>query len=39
MAFIRADTNGDGKLSKAEAARLPAMAAKFDSDPEAVNQQ
>lgn len=28
-AFARADTNGDGKLSKEEAARLPAIAAKF----------
>jgi EF hand len=31
IAFMRADTNGDGKLSKAEAARLPAIAAKFDA--------
>ena len=29
-AFKRADTNQDGKLNKEEAARLPAMAAKFD---------
>jgi Ca2+-binding EF-hand superfamily protein len=29
-AFKRADANGDGKLSKAEAARLPSIAAKFD---------
>jgi nucleoid-associated protein YgaU len=29
-AFKRADANGDGKLSKEEAARLPAIAAKFD---------
>ncbi len=29
-AFTRADTNGDGKLSKDEAARMPAIAAKFD---------
>ncbi len=29
-AFGRADTNGDGKLSKEEAAKLPAIAAKFD---------
>jgi EF hand len=28
-AFTRADANGDGKLSKEEAARLPAIAAKF----------
>jgi hypothetical protein len=28
-AFKRADTNGDGKLSREEAARLPAIAAKF----------
>ncbi len=31
IAFMRADANGDGKLSKAEAARLPAVAAKFDA--------
>lgn len=31
IAFMRADTNGDGKLSKAEAARLPAIASKFDA--------
>ena len=31
IAFMRADTNGDGKLSKAEAARLPAVASKFES--------
>ena len=31
IAFMRADTNGDGKLSKAEAARLPAVAPKFDA--------
>lgn len=31
IAFMRADTNGDGKLSKAEAARLPAVSAKFDA--------
>ena len=29
-AFKRADANQDGKLSKVEAARLPAIAAKFD---------
>ena len=29
-AFTRADGNGDGKLSKEEAARMPAIAAKFD---------
>ncbi|HET9978188.1 MAG TPA: EF-hand domain-containing protein [Burkholderiaceae bacterium] len=29
-AFKRADANSDGKLSKDEAARLPAIAAKFD---------
>jgi len=28
-AFTRADTNGDSKLSKEEAARLPAISAKF----------
>jgi hypothetical protein len=28
-AFKRADANSDGKLSKEEAARLPAIAAKF----------
>ena len=28
---MRADTSGDGKLSKAEAARLPAVSAKFDA--------
>ena len=31
IAFMRADANGDGKLSKAEAARLPAVATKFDA--------
>jgi hypothetical protein len=31
QAFKRADTNGDGKLSKAEAARLPAIADRFDA--------
>ena len=30
-AFKRADTNHDGKLSREEAARLPAIAAKFDA--------
>lgn len=29
-AFKRADTNGDGKLSKEEASRLPGIAARFD---------
>jgi hypothetical protein len=29
-AFNRADINHDGKLSREEAARLPAIAAKFD---------
>jgi Ca2+-binding EF-hand superfamily protein len=28
-AFARADANGDGKLSKEEAARMPAVSAKF----------
>jgi hypothetical protein len=28
-AFNRADANGDGKLSKDEAARMPAISAKF----------
>jgi EF hand len=31
IAFMRADANGDGKLSKAEAARIPSVGAKFDS--------
>jgi EF hand len=31
IAFMRADANGDGKLSKAEAGRLPAVAPKFDA--------
>jgi EF hand len=31
QAFKRADANGDGKLSKAEAARLPAIADRFDA--------
>ncbi len=31
IAFMRADANGDGKLSKAEAARLPQVAQKFDA--------
>ena len=30
-AFARVDTNHDGLLSRAEAARLPAIADKFDS--------
>ncbi len=30
-AFMRADVDGDSKLSKQEAARLPAIAAKFDA--------
>ena len=29
-AFTRADVNGDGKLSRAEAAHLPAIEARFD---------
>lgn len=29
-AFKRADANKDGQISKAEAAKLPAIAAKFD---------
>lgn len=29
-AFSKADTNHDGKLSKDEAAKVPAIAAKFD---------
>jgi Ca2+-binding EF-hand superfamily protein len=29
-AFSKADTNHDGKLSKEEAAKVPAIAAKFD---------
>ena len=29
-AFTKADANGDGKVSKDEAAKLPAIAAKFD---------
>jgi Ca2+-binding EF-hand superfamily protein len=31
QAFKRADANGDGKLSKTEAARLPAIADRFDA--------
>ena len=31
IAFMRADANNDGKLSKAEATRLPAVAQKFDA--------
>jgi hypothetical protein len=31
IAFMRADANGDGKLSKAEAARIPSIASKFDA--------
>jgi EF hand len=29
VAFMRADANGDGKLTKAEAARIPSVGAKF----------
>ena len=29
--FARADTNGDGRLSRAEAMRLPEIAAQFDA--------
>ena len=29
-AFARADTNGDGKLSRVEAQRFPEIAARFD---------
>jgi Ca2+-binding EF-hand superfamily protein len=29
-AFARADVNGDGKLSRAEAVHLPAIEARFD---------
>lgn len=29
-AFTRADSNSDGKLTKQEAARLPAIASRFD---------
>ena len=29
-AFKRADTNGDGKISREEAAKLPGIAARFD---------
>ena len=29
-AFARADVNGDGKLTRAEAAHLPAIEARFD---------
>ncbi len=31
VAFMRADANSDGKLSKAEAAKMPALAAKFET--------
>ncbi len=31
IAFMRADANGDGKLNKAEAARLPAVSVKFEA--------
>jgi hypothetical protein len=31
IAFMRADANGDGKLSKTEAAGIRAVAAKFDA--------
>lgn len=30
VAFSRADVNGDGKISKDEAARMPAISAKFE---------
>ena len=29
-AFARADSNGDGKLTREEAARMPEIAARFD---------
>jgi hypothetical protein len=31
VAFMRADADGDGKLSKAEAARIPSISSKFDA--------
>ena len=31
IAFMRADSNGDGKLTQAEAARLPQVSPKFDA--------
>jgi hypothetical protein len=31
IAFMRADANGDSKLSKTEASRLPAVAQNFDT--------
>jgi len=30
-AFTKADANGDGKLSREEVAKVPSVAAKFDS--------
>lgn len=30
-AFAKADANGDGKVSKDEAAKMPEMSAKFDA--------
>jgi EF hand len=31
VAFMRADADGDGKLSKAEAARISSLGSKFDT--------
>ncbi|TXC67584.1 hypothetical protein FSC37_20500 [Piscinibacter aquaticus] len=30
-AFAKADANGDGKITKVEAAKMPEIAAKFDA--------
>lgn len=30
-AFSKADTNGDGKIARSEAAKMPAFAAKFEA--------